>query len=161
MSRVREKLAPERSLADRRAALLEAATKLFVERGFAGTTTDEITRRAGASKETIYHHFGSKLGLFDAVVQYLTAGLSDGLQCPGDDSSAADALSAYGRNYLTLILRPDALGVFRLVIGEGANLPELGTVFYQRAPAVGNEQRRHLRVPYRAYGSQQDRYDER
>ena len=46
--------------ASRRSAILRAATELFVTRGFATTTMDDLRRRSGASIGSIYHHFGSK-----------------------------------------------------------------------------------------------------
>jgi AcrR family transcriptional regulator len=131
LSRIREK-----PTSDRRGALLMAATRLFVERGFAGTTTDEIAKRAGSSKATIYHHFRSKLGLFDAVVRHLTAGLSAGLLYPVAEGTLHEALTAFGTNYLRLILHPDALGIFRVVIGEGSKLPGLGRVLHQHASVM-------------------------
>jgi AcrR family transcriptional regulator len=51
-----------------RALLLSAATELFAERGFAGTTTKEIATRAGVSETLLFRHFSSKQTLFDVAV---------------------------------------------------------------------------------------------
>jgi AcrR family transcriptional regulator len=51
-----------------RALLLEAATELFAERGYAGTTTKEIAARAGVSETLLFRHFSSKQTLFDVAV---------------------------------------------------------------------------------------------
>jgi len=50
-----------------RQQLLDAAAAVFVERGYAGATTKEISRRAGVSEGTIYRHFADKRELFGAV----------------------------------------------------------------------------------------------
>ena len=51
-----------------RAALLESALRLFTERGFAGTSLDDVVRDARVTKGALYHHFrGGKLALFEAV----------------------------------------------------------------------------------------------
>ncbi len=50
-----------------RAAILEAAEGLFLDRGPAATPTSEIARRAGVTKSLIHHHFGSKEELWDEV----------------------------------------------------------------------------------------------
>ena len=50
-----------------RAALLEAATKLFAERGFAATSLDDVARAANVTRGAVYHHFTNKLALFTAV----------------------------------------------------------------------------------------------
>lgn len=55
---------PERT----RAKILDAAARAFSKDGLAGARIDEIARRAGVNKRMLYHYFGSKEGLFKAVV---------------------------------------------------------------------------------------------
>jgi AcrR family transcriptional regulator len=45
------------------------ARETFSERGYAGASTTEIVRRAGMSSSALYHHFGSKAGLYAAVLR--------------------------------------------------------------------------------------------
>jgi TetR/AcrR family transcriptional regulator len=52
-------------------SLLNAATQVFMEAGFSGARVDEIARRAKANKAMIYYHFGSKRGLYRAVLTRL------------------------------------------------------------------------------------------
>jgi TetR/AcrR family transcriptional regulator len=54
-----------------RAAILEAATRIFASRGFVGASMRDITEASGISKPVIYYHFGSKEGLYAAVKQKL------------------------------------------------------------------------------------------
>ncbi len=63
----RQERSPRRAVGDKREAILAAATELFVERGFHGTTVPEIAERAGVGAGTIYRHFASK----EAVVNEL------------------------------------------------------------------------------------------
>jgi AcrR family transcriptional regulator len=51
--------------------LIETATALFGERGFAGTPLEEVVQQAGLSRGAVYHHFKDKRALFDAVVDQL------------------------------------------------------------------------------------------
>ena len=51
-----------------RAALLEAGTQVFAERGFKGATAELIARRARANKAMINYHFGTKKGLYQAIL---------------------------------------------------------------------------------------------
>ncbi len=53
----------------KRAAVLRAGTRLFVENGYEGTSMEAVASAAGVSKLTVYSHFGSKQGLFVAAVQ--------------------------------------------------------------------------------------------
>jgi AcrR family transcriptional regulator len=71
---------PRRSQAERsaatRQALLGAGRALFTERGFAGAAQEEIVERAGVTRGALSHHFGTKQGLFLAVMQDLQADLA-------------------------------------------------------------------------------------
>ncbi|MEO8360036.1 MAG: TetR/AcrR family transcriptional regulator [Vicinamibacteria bacterium] len=51
-----------------KAAILDAATDVFMHEGFSGARVDEIARRARANKAMIYYHFGSKQGLYKATL---------------------------------------------------------------------------------------------
>lgn len=51
-----------------RSKLLDAALEEFGDKGFAGARVEEIANAAGASKQALYHHFGSKEGIFAAAV---------------------------------------------------------------------------------------------
>ena len=71
---------PRRSQAERsaatRQALLGAGRALFTERGFAGAGQEEIVERAGVTRGALSHHFGTKQGLFLAVVEDVQADLA-------------------------------------------------------------------------------------
>ena len=55
--------------AQRREQLLDVGCMLFAERGFDGTSVEEVALRAGVSKPVVYEHFGGKEGLYVAVVE--------------------------------------------------------------------------------------------
>jgi AcrR family transcriptional regulator len=64
---------PARTQAERsqstRETLISAARPLFAERGYAGVGTEEIVRAAGLTRGALYHQFGDKRGLFEAVYE--------------------------------------------------------------------------------------------
>ncbi|HLG92364.1 MAG TPA: TetR/AcrR family transcriptional regulator [Acidimicrobiales bacterium] len=62
-----------------RRALVEAATGLFAAAGYADTSTEEVVARAGVTRGALYHHFGSKQGLFQAVLEAVHADLIERL----------------------------------------------------------------------------------
>lgn len=93
----------ERS-ADMQSALVEAAAAMLCEVGYAGTTTAEVARRAGATTGAMQHHYGSMSQLMLAVMRRLTeefeethAGFPDlaALPLPERCSKVVDALAAY------------------------------------------------------------------
>ena len=78
------------SAAERREQLLEIARELFAERGFEGTSVEEIASRAGVSKPVVYEHFGGKEGAYAVVVdretKTLHTAIRDALTTPGAGS---------------------------------------------------------------------------
>ena len=56
------------TMAETRARLLAAARKAFAEQGYAEASMDELTARAGLTRGALYHHFGNKKGLLQAVI---------------------------------------------------------------------------------------------
>jgi AcrR family transcriptional regulator len=68
---------------ERREQLIEVARRLFAEKGFEGTSVEEIAARAEVSKPVVYEHFGGKEGLYEVVVDrevgYLLAAIESAL----------------------------------------------------------------------------------
>ncbi len=80
--------------ADRRAALLDVGRTLFAERGFDGTSVEEIAARAGVSKPVVYEHFGGKDGLYAVVVDREVAALLERFTAALTGGHAAAAAGA-------------------------------------------------------------------
>ncbi|MCP3801826.1 TetR/AcrR family transcriptional regulator [Allokutzneria sp. A3M-2-11 16] len=100
-----------------RKALVNGAVVLFTERGYAGTSLDEVCKRARVTKGALYHHFSGKQGLFeaafDAVEQDMLARLSEIVSQPGDVwQTSLEGLRAY----LQVCLEP---AYQRIVLHEG------------------------------------------
>lgn len=120
----------------RRTALLEAAATLFFEQGYAATRIDSIIERAGGSKRTIYETFGSKEGLFSALIGDLATNVILTLDPP--DTGGRDlraVLTAFGQRLMSLYMSPAFVGIYRTVIAEATRHPELGRTFFERGPA--------------------------
>ena len=104
-------------------AILDAATRLFVERGYGGTTVEAISDEADVAVGSLYGHFGSKEGLYLAVLdralslyrRYMDAAYDPGL--PADERLLAVA-DAYLRFYR------EHPGFFRLFIFPPSDSPE-------------------------------------
>lgn len=122
----------------RRRAILDAATELFLRKGYAGTSMDDVVAHAAASKQTLYKYFASKEALFLAIVSSMTNDASDRVQReipdPTDLGEVTDALLAYAERQLTIVLTPRLMQLRRLVIGEAERFPELGKMLHAAGP---------------------------
>ena len=124
----------------RPAELLEAALTLFVEKGFAATRSEEVAKAAGVSKGTLYLYFPSKEELLKAVIQHF---LGTEIETGHQEAAAADGPSAQIIEQLlvtwwTRIYEGPASGVFKLVITEVRNFPEIGEFWVERVVAPGH-----------------------
>ena len=124
------------SAEDRRRSILAAAQKVFLERGYANASIDAVVELAGGSKATVYQQFGNKEGLLGALVADGAEELAHLVHELPLDGALDKSLRAFGRGYLGLIMRPERLALFRLVVGECGRVPEIGDVFYRTGPQV-------------------------
>jgi AcrR family transcriptional regulator len=75
-----------------RAALLQASRKLFVEKGYAETSTPEIVAATGLTRGALYHHYADKRALFAAVVEQEAATVAGEIENMGPPETALEAL---------------------------------------------------------------------
>jgi AcrR family transcriptional regulator len=117
--------APNR-LAVRRERILEEGRRLFLSKGYAGASVNELVRRAGGSLATLYNEFGSKEALFAEIMRrraHVLYGWSE-VEC-FRKKSGRDALLALARRLLERVLEKDSLAWYRIAIAEGPRCPEL------------------------------------
>jgi AcrR family transcriptional regulator len=120
--------------------IVAAALEEFVERGFNATRLDDVARRAGVTKGTIYLYFDGKEALFTAMIrQMLVPHIALGEQLVAEHTgSAADLLKAMIRKWWQLIGQTKAAGIPKLVIAEAGNFPELARVYHQEVVQRGS-----------------------
>jgi len=117
------------------AAILGAARREFLASGFGAVSMDAIAREAGVSKATVYAHFAGKEELFGAVVADMSERYSREFSASELDPVDVDAsLTALARQFLDLLLSPDAVALNRIIIGEVVRFPVLGQVFWRAGP---------------------------
>ena len=128
----------ERQSARKRRAILEAATTVFLRKGYLGTSMDEVAALAAVSKQTVYKHFEDKQRLFSELVGATVNQVSDPVHEVVLQLEASDDLEAslrdLARRQLAIVMQPRLLQLRRLIIGEAARFPELGRTFYERGP---------------------------
>ncbi len=115
--------------------IVAAALAVFAEQGFAGAKIEEIARRAGVAKGTVYLYFATKEALFEAAVREnispIFARLDSLSRQPA--ASAGERLTAViHRVYAELIENPARRIIMQILIAEGSRFPQL-TAFYHVA----------------------------
>jgi len=120
---------------DRREAILVVAQASFVEHGYAATTMSAIAATLGGSKATLWSYFPSKEALFEAVLDRATSAFRAQLSSLLDASSDVEStLRTFCASFVERVTAPEAIALHRLVHAEAGRFPEMGNIFYERAP---------------------------
>ncbi|WP_431885726.1 TetR/AcrR family transcriptional regulator [Micromonospora wenchangensis] len=116
---------------EKRAAILKAATGLFLTSGYDGTSLARIAEVAGVSKATLFKQFPTKAALFDAIVT--ESWQVEDAHAPEPSAGNLQAgLTTIGHRYVELLTRPGMTALFRIVIAELPRFPELGEAQFSR-----------------------------
>lgn len=119
-------------------AILDAASEVLAERGLAAPI-EEIARRAGVSKQTIYNRYGGKIELVRALVEKRVDSITAPLRDPGAEEHPEETLTAYARSLLQVIER-GGYSLMRLTIQSAGELPELAREVYANGPMRSRSQ---------------------
>jgi AcrR family transcriptional regulator len=120
----------------RRDAIVAAAAEVFQEIGYERASMDEVARRAGGSKATLYKYFSSKEELFETVVRNYSARFiteaANGLKHPGNQHlSLEQKLTRFGEDMLRAVTSDNqALQIYRVVLGEAGH-SDIGQLFLE------------------------------
>jgi TetR/AcrR family transcriptional repressor of mexJK operon len=154
---------PDPRVSRSRAAAMAAAKALFLERGFAGTTMDEIAERANLTKRTLYNNYPDKEVLFRLVIaavldfaETFAHGLHADFSAAAVSDDVEGALVSLAESLAQGIMRPEVVSIRRLLIADCRNFPEVAQQYFRRAPErvmkaiarefAGLHRRRRLRV---------------
>ena len=119
----------------KRAAILDAAKRLFANEGFAGASMDEIAAEAGVSKLTVYSHFGDKEALFAAAVRAKCEEmLPDDLFQQELKGPLRSQLIAIASGFFALISSDEAISTHRMMIAPGNGDDPLRKLFWEAGP---------------------------
>lgn len=122
----------------RRAAITAAAFEEFTARGFAATRLDDVARRAGVAKGTIYLHFKDKEALFQELVRTAVVPLIERLATPPVAGSSARAmLEQFAQTFVREVAGTRRSDILRLIIAEGPRFPALSEFYYREVVSRG------------------------
>ncbi|MGR3713535.1 MAG: TetR/AcrR family transcriptional regulator [Shimia sp.] len=117
--------------------VLEGARDLFMSHGFESIGVDDIARRAGVSKATLYSYFPDKRILFMEVARQECQRQAETLEAAVDVELPVEVvLGVVGRGMLEIVLSDFGWNMFRVCIAEGERFPELGQQFFETGPKI-------------------------
>jgi AcrR family transcriptional regulator len=132
--------APNRAerAAERRQAIVEAALEEFVARGFTATRLDDIAKRAGVAKGTIYLHFKDKESMFEELIRTAIVPLVGRITAPPPPgASIRETIERTALTFIQEIVSTPRADIVRLIIAEGARFPAIADFYYREVISRG------------------------
>jgi AcrR family transcriptional regulator len=124
--------------AERRAAIVAAGLQEFVARGYAATRLDDVAKRAGVAKGTIYLHFKDKEALFQELIRSaLVPVVSRVGNLPTSGASARALLEQFADTFVREVAGTQRADILRLIFAEGARFPSLAEFHYREVVSIG------------------------
>ena len=112
-------------------AILDAASAVLAERGLSAPM-EEIARRAGVSKQTVYNRYRCKTDLVRALVERRVESMTAPLRTPDAGEHAEEALAGYARTLLEAVGKSHSL--LRLTIQSADEMPDLARIVFETGP---------------------------
>lgn len=119
--------------------ILEAGLALFAERGFAATRLEDVAKRAGIAKGTVYLYFSSKESLFEVALKDRMVSTMEGVGelTASFAGSTEELLGLALRRIYGQMIEGDAGVLLRILISEGDRFPDLVTLYREVALSKG------------------------
>lgn len=122
----------------KRKELLRHATEMFLEMGYEKASMNNLVKRSGSSKSTIYKHFRSRQALFIAVLdEKLRDHLAPIENLDLTTLSVEEGLKLIGRTGLKVITSKDHINLCRSIYAEAERIPYVGKTYYEHGPRRG------------------------
>jgi AcrR family transcriptional regulator len=123
---------------ERRQAIIEAAMDEFIARGYAATRLDDVARRAGVAKGTIYLHFTDKEALFQELIRTALVPLIGRLAVPlPSGGSVRAAIEGFAETFAREVVSTRRGDIVRLIVAEGARFPSVADFYYREVVSRG------------------------
>ena len=124
--------------AERRAAIIEAALDEFIARGFAATRLDDVAKRAGVAKGTIYLHFKDKESMFEELIRTAIVPLVGRMHGPPPPGATVrDAIEGFALTFIQEIASTRRGDIVRLIVAEGPRFPAIADFYYREVVTRG------------------------
>ncbi|MBR1279967.1 TetR/AcrR family transcriptional regulator [Bradyrhizobium sp. AUGA SZCCT0283] len=125
--------------AERRGAIVEAAMDEFIARGFAATRLDDVAKRAGVAKGTIYLHFKDKESMFEELIRTAIVPMITRLwgTPPQPGTSVRDMVEGFAKTFIEEVATTRRGDLVRLIVAEGPRFPAVADFYYREVVSRG------------------------
>ncbi len=124
--------------AERRQAIIDAALDEFIARGFTATRLDDIAKRAGVAKGTIYLHFKDKESMFEELIRTAIVPLVVRMHAPPPiGGSVRDAVEAFAKTFIEEVASTRRGDIVRVIVAEGPRFPAIADFYYREVVSRG------------------------
>jgi len=124
--------------AERREAIIAAAMDEFIAAGYAAARLDDIAKRAGVAKGTIYLHFKDKEALFEELIRTAIVPLVQRLGPPPNlAGSVRDLIEMFARTFIQEVAMTRRADIVRLIVAEGPRFPAIAEFYYREVVSKG------------------------
>jgi AcrR family transcriptional regulator len=124
--------------ADRRLSIIDAALDEFIDRGYAAARLDDVAKRAGVAKGTIYLHFKDKEALFQELVRTALVPLIERIAAPPPPfGSIRAALERFVETFVNEVVSTRRGDIVRLIVAEGPRFPDIADFYYREVVSRG------------------------
>ena len=119
----------------KRAAVIETASRHFLEHGYAATSIEQVAADAGVSKVTVYNHFGDKRTLFAAAVDRECDRMRGHFSIrEAGEGTMRERLRSIGEAMVAFLARPEMIRFELRIAAETQGDPEIGRAFLEAGP---------------------------
>jgi AcrR family transcriptional regulator len=123
---------------ERRQAIIDAALDEFIARGYAATRLDDVAKRAGVAKGTIYLHFKDKESMFEELIRTAIVPLIGRLgSSPPSGATVRDMLEGFARTFVQEVATTRRGDIIRLIVAEGPRFPAIADFYYREVVSRG------------------------
>src|SRR4051794_19427495 len=124
--------------AERRQAIIDGALDEFIARGFAATRLEDVARRAGVAKGTIYLHFKDKESMFEELIRTAIVPLIGRLAGPpSPGGSVRETLERFVSTFVHEVVTTRRGDIIRLIVAEGPRFPAIADFYYREVVSRG------------------------
>nr|QIG93093.1 TetR/AcrR family transcriptional regulator [Bradyrhizobium sp. 6(2017)] len=124
--------------AERRAAIVEAAMDEFIARGFAATRLDDVAKRAGVAKGTLYLYFKDKESMFEELIRTALVPLISRMTAlPTIKGPVRDAVEGFAETFIREVVATRRGDIIRLIVSEGPRFPAIADFYFREVVSKG------------------------